>query len=358
MRSFLRTAAALLAIAALLASLTVLRSPRREIPGLGGRERVLLRIWITGSPGGAQSWLTEQLRLWEKQQPGVMTHLRLVTPEEAFAPDAVLPDLILCMPGDFTDPGVLFSPQEAGSGIRQPLLQAGLWEGRQYALPLCWGAWVMAIDSTLDPVPAASPAPTTLLGRPAATAVPESPPGYPLEAALASGCPLQAPAGAALDALRLLLPPESRPPLTQDFAQLTSAEVYDAFLNRRCASCMLTGGQVAALSSLVSAGRGFPFRLLVPERVFTDQLWLACLTPQAPQEAAALLSFLTGEEAQKALSSQGLHTVRDDVTLYASGFSAEIEAAGQRSLTAQSAFVSLREAQDAAWRRFQEAPGE
>lgn len=329
------------------------------IPGLKAAERVLLRIWLTDAPGGGQAWLTSQLRAFEKQHPGVMTYLRTVSAGELASPDAVLPDLILHMPGSLTDPQNIFLPLSGSiasqtSPIREELLRCGRWQTRQYGLPLCWGAWVLAIDSALEPGSAVTPAPTTLLGRPAATrsAAATDEPGYPLQAASQAECALQSPGGAALMTLGMLL--EERPPLPEDFGTRPAAEVYASFRNRQCATAMLTTGQLAAFSALTSAGGGFPFRVMVSDEIVTDQIWLAGVTADAPQEAAMLLAHLVSPEAQKALSSQGLHTVRDDLTLYASGVSAQVEQAGQQALSAVSAYIPSAQVTQAAWQFFQQ----
>lgn len=345
--------AALALTAILVLSLPFVLRKDSRIPGLEADARTLLRIWVTGSPGGGQAWLTSQLKKWEKQHPGVMTYLRTVSPEEALLPDAVLPDVILYMPGDFTAPQEVFAPLSGTLTGREELLRAGRWKGEQYGLPLCWGAWVLAIDSTLEPGSAATPVPTTLLGKPAATAAPSTAPGYPVDAASAAQCPLQAPGGAAVLSMLCILGPEERPPLPQDFAQLSPAEVYGAFQARRCATAMLTTGQATAFTSLTSSGKGFPFRILSPTEIVTDQVWMASVTPDAPPEAAALLSFLTGTEAQQALTSQGLHTVRDDLTLYTAAFSAEVEQAGRRALSAINAYLPAQQTLDAAWQALQ-----
>ncbi len=346
-------ASAPLATGLLVAILPAALRQRHAVPGLQAPERTLLRIWITGSPGGGQAWLTKQLSAFEAAHPGLSTHLRVISPQDALSPEAVPPDVILHMPGDFTSPGNTFSPIACPAVIREPFSRSGRSQEQQYGLPLCWGAWVLAIDSTLDPEPAATPAPATLLGRPAATALPTAAPGYPLAAASAADCALQSPGGAALLALHTLLPPQERPPLPDDLALLSPADGYAAFMNRRCATAILTTGQATAFASLVSAGKGFPFRILTPQEVITDQVWLAALTPDAPEEAHALLAFLTAPEAQQALATQGLHTVRDDLTLYAAGFSAEVEAAGHIALYAINAYIPQEEARTAAWQVFQ-----
>lgn len=329
-----------------------------HIPGLRERERTLLRIWAVNAPGGGMSWLRGQLRAFEKQHPGVSTYLRTVEAEELSAPDAVLPDVVLFMPGDLAAPeGLLPITGEAAvreNGlIREELLRCGRWQGQQYGLPLCWGGWGLVIDSALEPGSAVTPAPTTLLGKPAVTqdasATPE--PGYPLSAVQAAECALQSPGGAALFTLGLLL--EEHPPLPQSFASLRPEEVYTAFQRRQCATAMLTTGQITAFSALVSGGGGFPFRVMMAEEVITDQVWLAGVVQGAPTEAAQLLSHLSGKEAQQALSAQGLHTARQDMTLYAAGVSARMEQAARNALTAINAFVPQESVQRAAWQFFQ-----
>ena len=59
--------------------------------------------------------------------------------------------------------------------------------GRLGAYPLCWGAWVLAVDAADDPQTAATTAPTTLLGRPSSTLSPEQTPAlFPQEKAAAA----------------------------------------------------------------------------------------------------------------------------------------------------------------------------
>ena len=69
-----------------------------RIPGLTAEDRTLLRIWVVNAPGGGQAWLKGQLRQFEKQHPQVSTYLRTVSAEALFAPESVLPDVVLYMP--------------------------------------------------------------------------------------------------------------------------------------------------------------------------------------------------------------------------------------------------------------------
>ena len=332
---------------------------RQAPPGLAAEERVLLRIWAVGAPGGGQAWLKQQLHAFEKQHPGTSSWLRTVPAEELTAPDVVLPDVVLYMPGDVSAPDQFFLPLSGemttrSSGLlREELLRCGRWQNQQYGLPLCWSAWVLAIDSALEPGSAQTPAPTTLLGRPAATASAGATqePGYPLAAASGADCPLQSPGGAALFSLGLLL--EERPPLPQDFGTLSPQTVYSAFQKKQCATAMLTTGQAAAFASLTSGGGGFAHRILTPQEIVTDQVWLASVTREAPPEAALLLSFLTSSDAQRALSSQALHTVRRDLALYAADIPARVEYAAAESLAAINAYIPQEQVRQASWQFFQ-----
>lgn len=341
----------------LLSAAGLLRLTDQPLPGLSAAKRTLLRVWVVSSPGGGQAWLTRQLRQFEKKHPGVSTYLRTASAAELSAEDAILPDVVFYMPGDITAPDQPFLPLSgeltARDGLlREELLRCGRWQGQQYGLPLCWGAWVLAIDSALEPGSITTPAPTTLLGRPAMTAAPASPePAYPLSAARQADCALQSPGGAALFALGLML--EEKPPLPADFGALSASQVYAAFQRKQCSTAMLTTGQAIAFAGLTSGGSGFPHRIMTADEVITDQIWLASVTDAAPPEAALLLSFLTTREAQQALSAQGLHTVRNDLTLYAAGLSARMEAAGRRSLSAIQAYIPSETVHAAAWQFFQ-----
>lgn len=347
----------LILIALVAAGLPALLRENADIPGLTAEERVLLRIWAVDAPGGGQAWLKGQLKQFEKANPGVSTYLRTVSASDLTDPEAVLPDVVLYMPGNVAAPEALFTPLggEAVSGgtLREELLRCGRWQGEQYGLPVCWGAWVLAIDSALEPGAAVTPAPTTLLGRPAATesAQATAEPAYPLDAVKTAECALQSPGGAALFTLSLLV--TERPALPEDFSLLSSAEVYSAFRSRKAATAMLTTGQATAFAFLTSGGKGFPFRVMVAQEIITDQVWLASVTPQAPAEAALLLSYLTSPQAQEALSAQELHTVRTDLRLYAADTAARVEQSAAQSLTAINAYVPVQDVQSAAWRFFQ-----
>ena len=244
-----------------------------------------------------------QLSAYERQHPGVLIYLRQVSADELTAEETLLPDVVLYRPGDIPDPDGLSLPISGDAPIFAGLLSGG----RQVAYPLCWGAWVLAVDSAYDHQTAATPAPTTLLGRPSSTLSPEQTPAlFPLEKANTADCPLLSPGGCALYALREIFANQAYPRWTDDFAQLPSDAVYQRFRERKCASAMLTTGQVVAFSGLTSAGKGFPFRVMVGRTVTTEQVLLSSICAGAQDGAADLLSFLVSRGAQEQLVHQGL----------------------------------------------------
>lgn len=311
-----------------------------SVPGMPGAEpaaRRLIRIWVADTIGGGEKWLRACLRTYEKQHPGTMTFLRFVSMEEISRPDAVLPDLLLYTPGMVERPQDHFLPIANVTGIREEVLRAGRWQGEQYALPLCYAGYALAIDAALEPHLAVTPAPTTLLGRPSATLQPDAAatPGLPGEAAVL------APKGCGLFTLEQVS--DGLPALAEGSGTMLSAEVYAAFRARKAPAALLTTGQIAALDGV------FPFRVITPEEVVTDQMFLASLFPGADQAAASLVRFLTETEMQRALAGQSLHTVRDDLRLYAAGTEGLMESAARRSLSAVNAFVPAQDVETAAW---------
>lgn len=312
---------------------------QERLPGSESSQRHLLRIWVCSSPGGGESWLRGCLKSWEKQHPEVMTFLRSVSPDEISREDAVLPDILLYTPGDVTAPETHFTPLTGIDGLREPLLRAGRWQGQQYGLPLCYAGYALAIDSAAEPYPTVTPAPTSLLGRPAATSQPDATatPGFPANAKLL------APKGCGLFTLGMLL--TERPALGEDFAATGTVDVFTRFRARQADAALLTTGQITALNGV------FPFRVMTPSEVITDQVWFASLFPGADETAAQLLACLVQPESQKLLSQQGLYTVREDLRLYAAGTEGLMESAAH-TLTAINAYVPTADTETAAWQYF------
>lgn len=318
------------------------------LPGVPDGSRELVRIWCVSSIGGGQAWLKAALRRYEQTHPGVMTYLRTVAADELTAPDAVLPDLVLYMPGDLTDPS-LFAPLSGALTADEPLLRCGRWQGQQLGLPLCWGGYVLVLNSSLDPASAVTPAPTTLLGRPAATNAPDATPtpGFPLEAALRADEPVQAPSGAALFALGLTLS-DARPPLPEHIGTMSAADVYQRYLAHGCASAMLTTGQLTALQGLAAAGKADAYRVMVPDTVVTDQIWLGSIVRGSSPRTAEVLSWLADTDAQRLLADQELHPAQAALRLYAAVTPLLLDRAAARSLTCINAYMPRADTAQAA----------
>lgn len=314
------------------------RPAPEQLPGVQAPERQLLRIWLVSAPGGGESWLRTCLKEWEKAHPGVMTFLRTVGADELDREGAVPPDVLLYSPGDLSSPQNSFAVLTGISGIREELLRTGRWQGQQYGLPLCYAGYALAIDSALEPSPAHTPAPTTLLGRPA-----ETPPQAAEAPGLPEGVSVLPPEGCGLFALGTILP--HRPDL--EAQPLPHRDVYQRFLARQCGAALLTTGQVTAL------GSGIPYRIVTGNEVITDQVFLASLMPGATPAAAQLLADLTSPPYQRRLTAQGLHTVRDDLRLYAAGTEGLIEAAAAQGLTCINAYVPRADVSAAAWQYWQ-----
>lgn len=321
-----------------------------HLPGAATPDRQLLRVWVLGAPGGGMRWLRGCIRTFEKANPGVSVYVRQNAPLE----DAgdYPPDVLLFLPGDLTAPEGILLPLAVQTEAEEPLLRSGRWQGTSYALPVAWSAWALCINRQWDSIPSAgAPAPTTLLGRPSATAVPNEALPYPRENILRSPIPLAAPKGVGLVSLGLLLPPPSRPPLGDAFP-MDSAAAYQAFSAGRAGSALLTTGQITALEALQQLGRGVPFRVMVPDVIVTDQVWMAGQCRES-SVGAAFLRHLASDGCQQALGAQGLHAVRRDVPGGTGITASAVDESARRKLIAVNAFLPRETAAQTAWQLFQ-----
>lgn len=348
----------ILCLSALLLTAAVLLLARpptgqpQALPGAPAPQRRLIRIWSLSSIGGGQAWLKTVLHRYEQAHPGVMIYLRQAAPEELTAPDAILPDLVLYMPGDVTDPAP-FAPLQPSQPMDQTLLGCGVFRGQQLGLPLCWGGYVLAVDTTLQPGTAVTPAPTTLLGKPAptdASAAASPTPGFPQEAAqqYGPGAVVCAP-GVPLLALLSLLP-EAGSLLAEPLP--SQQQVYARCLAGQSPCAMLTTGQATALDGRIATGQMPVCRYLMPASVITDQIWLASLTRHADDAAVPLLSWLISPDAQRCLGSQGLQPACAALRLYAGGWQGQIASAG-RTMTAVNAYRPAETTAQLAWQALQ-----
>lgn len=327
---------------------------RESLPGARSPQRTLLRVWTVGSVGGGQAWLQKALGAYEKRHPGVMTYLRSVQAEEWDKEGAVKPDLVLYLPGDFSD-GDDFQPLSHALPVAEPLLRCGRWRGEQVGMPVCWAAYALAVSAEAEPENAATPAPTTLFGRSQQTPnpAPTPMPPYPYEAVSHAAESLQCARGAGLFTLGLLVDSQRVPALPDTFATLDQTQVYTRFASGACMSAVLTTGQATALDGRILSGECTPCRYMVPEEIVTDQVWLASICRDAQEETADLLAWLVSEDAQRLLSAQSLQPSITTLKLYATGLPGQMQRAAAHGLTAVNAYVSRESVAQAAYQFFQ-----
>ena len=321
-----------------------------QLPGAAVADRQLLRVWVLGVPGGGMRWLRGCIRTFEKAASGVSVYVRQNAPLEDVR--EYPPDVLLFLPGELTTPEGILLPLATKIEAEEPLLRSGRWQGTSYALPVAWGAWALCINRQWDSTPSTgAPVPTAFLGYPSATASPDKTLPYPREGMLRSPIPLAAPKGVGLVSLGLLLPQESRPPLGDAFP-MDSVAAYQAFAAGRAGSALLTTGQITALEALQQLGRGVPFRVMVPDIIVTDQVWMAGLCRESPM-GAAFLQHLASDGCQQALNAQGLHAVRRDVPGGAGHTALAVDESARRGFIAMNAFLPRETAAQTAWQLFQ-----
>lgn len=309
-----------LALTAAALALTVaafrLTPPAAErLPGAAPRQRVILRVWDMGGPTGSTAWLRSQCAAFERALPGLTVYLRSVSPAECLVPDTVLPDVVLFTGGDLTAPQTFLTPLTGAPDLPEAYLQSGRWQGKQYALPLAAEGWVLAVDGRMLPAASATPAPTSLLGRPASTSDPVPLPP-PWETLRAQPLPLAA-GGQGLFALCTLS--GDRLPLPD--VPMTAAQAASALLRGEAASALWSTGQWAAQAERLPPGS----TAFIPPQALAPRMLYGGIPQGAQQEAAAFLAFLCSEDAQRALGRQHLFPVLPGLTLYGDAPYAQME---------------------------------
>lgn len=340
----------LMALSCLYAAWGVRTAGEISLPGTGERQRVILRVWDVDGPTGSSAWLRAQCAAFEKTLPGLTVYLRSVPAEECFAPETVLPDVICFADGTFTAPEQLFAPLYGVEGVAERFLQSGRWQGEQYAAPLAAEGWILAVGENYLNAPVQTPAPTTLLGRAAATptAAQETP---PVEKLREQAFPLAA-RGQGLFALCAWLGPQ---PLPLPELSMSQAETMNALTRGEAASALLSTGQWAKVSEMIAQGQCAGFQPWTPPEALAPRMLYAGLTRQAQPEAAALLSYLLSEQAQQGLAQRYLFSVREDTLLYFASPWSELESSMRRSGCPVNGFWPRERVENAAWAAYQGA---
>lgn len=164
----------LLALGCLYAAWEMHPSGTATLPGTGERQRTILRVWDVDGPTGSSAWLRAQCGKFEKIMPGLTVYLRSVPSSECFAPETVLPDVICFADGTFSTPEQVLAPLHGVESLSETFLQSGaMGRANSMPCPLRRSLGMLAVGDAYLPAAAATPVPTTLLGRAAATPQPD-----------------------------------------------------------------------------------------------------------------------------------------------------------------------------------------
>ena len=325
--------------AAVLAALLILvltREPPLDtvLPGTQSAPRRLLVVWETGGMDGVHTWLTKCASAAEKAMPGLTVYLRRTTPEEALREGVVLPDVMIFTGGAFDTPEKLFQPLTGDFRPTEAFMRSAKWRETVYALPVAASPWVLTMDAALLPGEASTPAPTTLLGRPAPTDAPSAPVATPEAPWLSDELgAIAARDGAGLFSL-LSLTEESPRPL------LSAVSPYQAMLGGSVRAALMNSVECAALLGAVSGGRRAPVQVYVPQEALAPQVLYAAMTVTASEDAAGMfMSFLTETLCQQLLAERSLCSVCAEETLYLSGTPALMEQSLRRGVYPVNAFA-------------------
>ncbi len=130
-------------------------------------------VWVTSWGAEDGKLISGLCTAFEKSQPGVRVYLRKAAPEELYAPDAVLPDVVLHRTGDILSPEAALLPLTPPEGYPETALYSGRSQGVQYALPLWYSPYLLSLPPDWQAsVQTVADAPYFQLQTPAPTAMP------------------------------------------------------------------------------------------------------------------------------------------------------------------------------------------
>ncbi len=242
------------ALAALAAVYLLWQTPAAFGPMLAGREDAaakpaevqVLRVWLSESwTGTGMQWLTAQATAFEKANRNTRVVVRRAQAGDWLEAGVVPPDVLLFDVGAVRDPGAIFAPILEDYPVRDALKASGEWRGQAYAVPVCYGGYVLLTNK-------------------------------------------QKP-----DGIKLVMETDRE---------------YQEFAGQRAASLVATVREARKLSALEAAGKGFAFTA-EPYGTQTDKLLLAGLFPgqdERARKAEAFVAFLLDDAVQNALPALGL----------------------------------------------------
>ncbi|MDR0397376.1 MAG: hypothetical protein LBH66_08755 [Oscillospiraceae bacterium] len=281
----------------------------------------VLRVWVCQDwSSGAMGWITKQAAAFEKSHKGVRVSVRRVNKDAWLAEGAVPPDVIIFSPGMIDEPRGLLAEFGKPEGFIREAARSGEWAGGQYALPLALGGYVVLANNAMWPegAPLSEPVPVKKQTRYAI----HSPGGGALAAL--SGWE------AGLIAARSLSKPEG-------FGTVAPDAAYSVFAGGNVSALVCSLDQARRFGALVSAGRGFDYRVETPLSGFCDQLLLIGKVDidDDRKRGAMAVEFIhaaTGLDAQDTLLNAGLIPARADAAK-AGGSTPALQALQQRYLT-------------------------
>lgn len=322
-----------LAVAAiLLTALLVWKSdvllPIRPKPNIAPKaQRQVLRIWVSEEWTGSTAWLEKQGAEFERAHPGISLRIRRAQASELRMPDAVLPDMLLFAPGTLDAPDALLYPVYGDTPVRLELCSAARWQGTQWGVPVAMGGYAMLVNTEGYRDPAQSPLEPEAAAQAVRKARGKEPARYALQCAQAGALAYPTALLAQGGALRGGWPQgiaqgRGSGVLMDDFARCTQDKAYADFTSKRAMALLGTQRDIRKFSALVDAGKGFDFRVEVPQQAFTDQLLFVGVLSDAAKNQERLelctqfLWHLIDDTAQQSLTNYGLFPVRADVAGY------------------------------------------
>ena len=108
------------------------------------RDRTMV-VWVTSWEPGDRRLLSGLCTAFEKQQPGLRIYLRRADAQELYAPDAVLPDVVLHGQGEIASPEGRLLPMTAPDGYPEGVLWSGSYQGQLLAVPLWYSPNVLCL---------------------------------------------------------------------------------------------------------------------------------------------------------------------------------------------------------------------
>lgn len=277
-----------------------------------------LRVWVCQDVSSTlPSWLSSQIKTFEKANPGVHVRVRSVPRGTWLDSEAVYPDVIIFSEGMIDAPQDFLSPFAKTDGFIAEAMRAGKWMGEQYALPLSLGGYAVLINESIwpsgeplkDPMPVAGlfeesvPAANGDVNEDSVTVAKKKQIRYALFIPRSGALTASLGWSDATTAARTLNLPEG-------FGTATPDAAYSAFVGGNVGSIVATVDQTRKFAAREASGKGFAYRVETPLDPFCDLITFVGRVhsgDSARDKVADLfVAGLVGSEAQAMLPSYGM----------------------------------------------------